>query len=136
MFVGEMPELWYEFWGAHRWGFFVAAAAFFLLIAAFARVFHAPISANDRLVIVTFGLMIASYAATMTLQEVWGAQVYEIAIVVMPTIYLFTFGFAALRFSKQGESADVEESKAPVTEAEILENLDAMRQAVGKTLRE
>ncbi len=133
--VGDMPESWYEFWGAHQWGFFVAAATFFFLIAVFARIFHAPLSANDQLVIVTFGLMIAGSAAAMTLQEIWSARVHEVAIVVMPAIYLCMFGLAALRFSKQGENANAEETEASVAEAEILENLDTMNRALGKTLR-
>lgn len=129
------PASWFDFWLAHRLGLFVAAATFFFLIAAFAKVLQTPFSRNDHLIILVFGLLVGGGAVALTLREVWGNKVYGVAAIVMPLINLFTSAYAARRFSVDGEIVLLPNEGEADDEAEMLENLEAMNRTLGKTRR-
>ena len=134
MFVGNVPESWNDFWNAHRWGFSVAAAVFFFLIATLARFFQTPLSTNDRLVIVAFGLMIGSSAAGSTLREIWGRGVYDVTLVVGPVVTFFTCGVGAWRFSRRGEVPDSLGKQTEVSDSQVLEYLNHISRVLGKAI--
>ena len=136
VFQGPLPQSWYYFWQAHALGFFVSATTFFFLLAAFARYFQVPLTANDRLVIVAFGLMIGGAAMGVILEEIWGNGVHYLRVAIGPVVTLATCTIGALRFSREGEVPDLARGEMPVADAAMLENLDVIRRTLGKTRRQ